>query len=810
MATVYKWYPGHYLLEAGNASNANRNTIDNGLIDKIAGTGTNLIPNIRGIQKRFTWRQLEPTRGAYNFTPILNDLQKFKDETGSTPYPRYLRILLMYKGIGGKGAPNYLSVTTDPGYDSAFGPGIYNWNGTSNEHPCFWLPAVEERFALFLDAMGAALDSIGRPAGDPRYFLSTVDFNETSWGPTPTDDQKNKMGEALKRLQLRLKAAFPTTICGHFLNFPNTASYSVLKVLAPHMRDNGLTLGGPDTWWNDTSVEGPPLGNGVYGYYDDASGLTAISPSVQNQNFNHDSHANATSDPPIYNDQIIDGPNGLQPLYDRVTTAGTTIAGTFRPGLRGTHITWQAAPWRIYRPTDGATATGPIIWDTIRNFFLNKWLTGPDAGNITPGINATSIPVRLDNNSPTTPATPTLALTTDTGPITADLITANAAVTVTGATVGAVIEYATALTGPWNTAVPAPVQGSNTWYARQVVSGVPSAASAPLTFQFDNTIPVLLRATVTGNVLLLTYDDAQNLTNAAGFKAVAANFSVKNGSTTVPVSGTFVSEPLKRQRLDLGVTLVGGETITVSYTQPTSGTARLQDMAGNYAANLVNEPVINTTGMSAPTTTATITTAGGVADGGYSNAAAPVLVGTLSAPLAGQEELEIQRSSAGGGFATIGYATAVTGTSWSYTDTTLAEAVHVYRARVRLGDLLGAFSASVTVTLDRTPSPAPSAASVTVSYGTAPRLVGTWSAGDGDTLSVSVGPQSYTTANGLVTVGTAWTLDLPPQLPGRYDISARTTDRAGNVSLSEEDADLVVLPQPSINHARLAKARRRP
>jgi hypothetical protein len=184
-------------------------------------------------------------------------------------------------------------------------------------------------------------------------------------------------------------------------------------------------------------------------------------------------------------------------------------------------------------------------------------------------------------------------------------------------------------------------------------------------------------------------------------------------------------------------------------------------------------------------------------------------VGTLSAPLAGQEELEIQRSSLGAGFVTIGYATAVTGTAWSYTDVTLPEGVHVYRARARLGDLLGTFSASVTITLDRTPPSAPSVSSVTVPFGTAPRLVGTWSAGDGDVLVVSVGSQSYTTAGGLATVGTAWTLDLPPQPPGRYEITARTTDRAGNVALDEDDADLVVRAQPSINHARLAKARRR-
>jgi hypothetical protein len=95
-----------------------------------------------------------------------------------------------------------------------------------------------------------------------------------------------------------------------------------------------------------------------------------------------------------------------------------------------------------------------------------------------------------------------------------------------------------------------------------------------------------------------------------------------------------------------------------------------------------------------------------------------------------------------------------------------------------------------------------------VAWNEPPILAGSWSALPGETLSVTVGATGYTTANGLVISGTSWTLALPVMPPGVYAISARTTDAAGNSALDESPAQLTVTTRPSINHARLAKAKR--
>lgn len=810
-----KWYPGHYVLESGD------NKIDQ-ILAQIAGTTSSTnIPNLRGVQKRFSWRQMESERDGYDFSKVIEALDKCKAASAASGHDRFLRILLMYKGIGGRGAPDYLR-PGNPGYESAFGIGTYQWGNAAdeekkNEHPAFWIPAVEERFKIFLGKLGEALDSIGQPPTDSRYWLAAVDFNETAWGKNGTTEltptQRTDQAAALRRLQTKLRDSFPTTLVGQFVNFPANGSFNILNELCPHMLDIGITLGGPDTWRHDTTTE-----NGVYLRYPDAHGKTAISPSVQNQNYNHDNHHDATSDPVVYNDEWIGGPTGLLPPYNRVTTVAQMIEGVMRQGLRGTHVTWHATPSKIYRPTDSTGApTGPVPWTVVKNFFKNKWDEGPDAGVLNPGV-ITTVPEKLlvtgapppPPPPPPPPGTLTLTLETDTGPSTTDLITSNGTVKLNGTTTGATVQYATAASGPWTTTQPAAIEGTNTRYARQVVSGTPGTSIGPLTFTFDNTAPTLESATVDGNALLLAYASAVNLSNVTGFKPSLSNYVVKNGSTTIAVTGTFVNEGAKRIRLDLGTTMTGPESLTVSYTQPTTGTARLQDFAGNYAANLVNEPVTNLTGVPTPTAVVVITSASGRASDGFTNDTTPDLAGTLSIALAGSEVLEMQRAAGTGAFATIGLAT-VAGTNWTFADAAapLAEGAYKYRGRVRVSDRFGPNSAEFAINIDTTEPTAPTASSVTVGYGEPITITGSWGNEPGAVLSVSIAATTYTTANGITITGTNWVLAIPSMPSGTYSISARVTDPAGNVALDETPAELVVRARASINHARLAKARRR-
>jgi uncharacterized repeat protein (TIGR02059 family) len=108
----------------------------------------------------------------------------------------------------------------------------------------------------------------------------------------------------------------------------------------------------------------------------------------------------------------------------------------------------------------------------------------------------------------------------------------------------------------------------------------------------DTTAPVFSSATANGSILVLTYTDANNL-NAANPPAAGA-FSVSGGHG---VNGVAVDAAAKTVTLTLATPVANAESVTISYTDPTSGNDAnaIQDAAGNDAASLVSAAVVNNT-----------------------------------------------------------------------------------------------------------------------------------------------------------------------------------------------------------------------
>ncbi|MCW8200536.1 hypothetical protein D8B23_19540, partial [Verminephrobacter aporrectodeae subsp. tuberculatae] len=116
----------------------------------------------------------------------------------------------------------------------------------------------------------------------------------------------------------------------------------------------------------------------------------------------------------------------------------------------------------------------------------------------------------------------------------------------------------------------------------------------------DNTAPEFSGATVNGNELVLTYTEAGTLDPAA--LAGNAGFTVSsNTGTAITVNSAVVNATVKTVTLTLSRAVASAETVTVSYTKPTSG-AVVQDAAGNDAADFSAKPVTNTTPAPADTT----------------------------------------------------------------------------------------------------------------------------------------------------------------------------------------------------------------
>ncbi len=121
----------------------------------------------------------------------------------------------------------------------------------------------------------------------------------------------------------------------------------------------------------------------------------------------------------------------------------------------------------------------------------------------------------------------------------------------------------------------------------------------------DTTPPVFSSAVVNGTSLVLTYTDAANL-DASNPPAPGA-FSVSNHT----VSGVSVNAAAKTVTLTLSSAVAYGESVTVSYTDPTASNdaKAIQDISGNDAASISLKPVTNNTPAPSDTTAPVFSTA---------------------------------------------------------------------------------------------------------------------------------------------------------------------------------------------------------
>lgn len=801
MPTNYKWNPGHYIFTTPNTG------IDE-VLPQIAD-----INNLLGVQIRLEWKRFEPTFGNFTAAPILELLDKCNAQAVPAGQPKKrLRILMTYKSFGANSfaTPEYIHNMEEAKVDDG-APLTYTDTGTGavrnvfgvydygvGWHPKFYNPWIRDRFIALFQYLGPILNN--------HPLLEDILLNETAFGGAQVPinglnwnnpdglqrfrERATAHANALFSIMMAAKAAFPNTMVGQFVNFPNTGKFSIIKdptnpattpgwpagtALPPKMALNGLTLGGPDSWLGDTSAD-----NGPFQMYKAYRNVIPLAPSVQNANYSYLNHADQTSDtgtPSIT----------IQQLYYKATTHPTDPSVVT---LHGNHVAWAAADY-------AATGHTKTSWEEVKDFFRDKWNSGPDAGNRSPGVN-TAIPATLDSPTPSTPPKPVLSLVVDSGVSSTDKVTNNGTVGVDrGGITGGRVEFSTKAAGPWSETRPALVQGTNTWFARQFSSaGMVSDVSDALTFEFCNTIPQLRYITVRDLYAIVGFTHPINLTNSPRPGFSAFTFKV-NGVTKTTLTGTFVNEDQQRMRIDWTGALTGSETCTMSYAVPSDDT-KFQDVAGNLIAAFTDAPTINLIGLPELTTSASISSVAGKMAGGATNDTTPLVVGTISAPLShATMSVEIQRQKDSGAFRTVGYAT-VTGTDWTWQETAaLADALYTYRARVQHGDLnsTAGFSALFSVSVDTLEPSAPTITSVEVSAGNAFTLRGTWGNGAGETLAVGIATLgTFTTANGLVISGINWSISVPPLPVGLYSVGASVTDSAGNVAFNETPAEIVVTP----------------
>ena len=186
----------------------------------------------------------------------------------------------------------------------------------------------------------------------------------------------------------------------------------------------------------------------------------------------------------------------------------------------------------------------------------------------------------------------------------------------------------------------------------------------------DTTPPTLSTATVNGNTLVLTYNEALD---AASVPA-GGDFTIRGVSSvtvnTVAISGMAVT-------LTLSQAVTSTDVVTVGYTAPT--TNRLQDVAGNAAANLTTQPVTNNTpALTPPSPPTAVMTSSDVAG-------ALTVSWTAPSPVpAGGYHVQYRRGDAGAWQPMLpGDSAAMDDTSYTFTGLGREGSASMYTARVR-------------------------------------------------------------------------------------------------------------------------------
>lgn len=192
------------------------------------------VPRMDGAQIMYSWKELEPEKGIYDFSIIKEDYEylhlkgkklfiQIQDQTfdvKENTTPKYL-LTSEYEG----GAIQYAEEGIPVGWIAK------RWN-----------VKVQERFALFLLALGKEFD--GKIEG--------INFQETAFGEVkdPTYSTENYL-KGIKANMLSLKKAFPESTTMQYANFMPGEwlpynDHGYLRSIYQYGQEIGVGLGGPD------------------------------------------------------------------------------------------------------------------------------------------------------------------------------------------------------------------------------------------------------------------------------------------------------------------------------------------------------------------------------------------------------------------------------------------------------------------------------------------------------------------------------------------------------------------------------------
>jgi hypothetical protein len=245
-ASARKYHPGHYTI------------IVNGVGAQKFMSSAIQQPGMVGIVRRYTWRSVEPTQGAYDFSVIKSDLAWAKANGA------HFIVVIQYKTTDGtKAGPAYLDSLEIP-----------NKNGGYTLE--LWSPTVVARYNAMVKALGAQVDSLANfeGLGDQESALSLDSTSLKAHGYTP-----EKYRDALINMLSAATVSLPTSRVFWFMNFLS-GNQSYIGTIAAAVAPLGVVMGGPDDWPDNQSLE-----TQAYPYYTQFAGKMPLFIQVEGANY---------------------------------------------------------------------------------------------------------------------------------------------------------------------------------------------------------------------------------------------------------------------------------------------------------------------------------------------------------------------------------------------------------------------------------------------------------------------------------------------------------------------------------------------
>jgi Bacterial Ig-like domain/FG-GAP-like repeat/Bacterial Ig domain len=460
------------------------------------------------------------------------------------------------------------------------------------------------------------------------------------------------------------------------------------------------------------------------------------------------------------------------------------------------------------------TANGTGVWSfdyTSTVLAAGSYAFTARATDLAGNVSSDSAPFAVIIDTVAPPAPSVTGITTDTGPSSTDGITSDQTLIVSGmAEAGSRVT----IVRDGNTIGTATANGTGAWSfddsATTLLAGM-YAFTARASDLAGNVSADAPEFTVIVDVTAPAAPTVMSISNDAG---ASATDGVTNDQTLI-VSGTAEANStvtVFRDGTSIGTVLAtGSDTWTFDFTGTTlaSGTyaftARATDRAGNVSGTSAPFTVtVDTTAPSTPTITRTTTDTGASATDGVTNDQTLVISGTGDA----NGIVAVQKDGT-----TIGSAVADISGAWNFDFTGTVLDPGTYQFTALMMDLAGNVSPSANpfaVIVDTTAPTPPAVTGITEDTGASATdgitsdqtLMIAGTAEPGSTVTVFRDGASIGTTT--ATVLGAWSFDDTGTLltPGTYAFSARSADRAGNVSVDSAMFAVVVVtstPTPVIS-----------